>query len=107
MLRIHRAARVRGCRGCQRLRSGSGLVWGPTDGPNCCHFTRSILDRGGWENTVMTNSHYTATNPLLAVGVGSGATSPMPASMMATDQLAQLQFWSLTRQSHFRACFLS
>jgi hypothetical protein len=38
----------------------------------------------------MINSNYTAENPLMAVGVGSGATSPMLASMMTTDQLAQL-----------------
>jgi hypothetical protein len=53
-------------------------------------YSRSSLDRGGWENILMTNSTYTATNPLMAVGVGSGATSPMPANSMATDQLAQL-----------------
>jgi hypothetical protein len=53
-------------------------------------YTRSNLDRGGWENTLMTNSNCTATNPLMAVGVGSGATSPVPAGMMATDQLAQI-----------------
>ena len=39
-------------------------------------YTRSRLDRGGWENTWMSNSNYTAPNPLLAVGIGSGATSP-------------------------------
>lgn len=38
-------------------------------------YTRSTLDRGGWDNTVMHNSEYTAANPLLAVRVGSGATS--------------------------------
>jgi hypothetical protein len=53
-------------------------------------YTRSILDRGGWENTWMTNSNYTAANPLMAVGVGSGATSPVPASMKADEHLAQL-----------------
>jgi hypothetical protein len=53
-------------------------------------YSRSNLDRGGWENTLMTNSNYTATNPLMAVGVGSGATSPMPASMKVEEHLAQL-----------------
>jgi hypothetical protein len=38
-------------------------------------YTRTNLDRGGWVNTLMRNSGYTAVNPLLAVGVGSGATS--------------------------------
>jgi hypothetical protein len=53
-------------------------------------YTRSILDRGGWENSLMTNSEYTAANPLLAVGVGSGATSPAMERMQASDQLASL-----------------
>lgn len=38
-------------------------------------YTRTILDKGGWENTLMSNSKYTASNPLLAVSIGSGATS--------------------------------
>lgn len=38
-------------------------------------YTRSVLDKGGWENTLMRNSNYTAANPLLAVSIGSGATS--------------------------------
>jgi hypothetical protein len=38
-------------------------------------YSRPILDRGGWENKLMTNSEYTAANPLLAAGVDSGAIS--------------------------------
>jgi hypothetical protein len=53
-------------------------------------YSRSILDRGGWENTLMTNSEYTAANPLLAVGVGSGATSLGVERMQISDQLALL-----------------
>ena len=53
-------------------------------------YSRSILDRGGWENTLMTNSEYTAANPLLAVGVGSGATSVVAQRIQTLDQLALL-----------------
>lgn len=41
-------------------------------------YTRAALDRGGWENTLMHNAEYVAPIPLLAVGVGSGATSAAP-----------------------------
>jgi hypothetical protein len=53
-------------------------------------YSRSSLDRGGWENILMTNSTYTATNPLMAVGVGSGATSPMPTGIKTEEHLAKL-----------------
>ena len=53
-------------------------------------YSRSILDRGGWENTLMTNSEYTAANPLLAVGVGSGATSVVVERTRTLGQLALL-----------------
>jgi hypothetical protein len=53
-------------------------------------YTRSLMDKGGWENTLMTNSEYTAANPLLAVGVGSGATSPAVERTDSFDQLASL-----------------
>lgn len=38
-------------------------------------YTRPMLDRGGWDNTLMRDSGYAAANPLLAAQVGSGATS--------------------------------
>jgi hypothetical protein len=53
-------------------------------------YTRPVLDRGGWENTLMTNSEYTAANPLLAVGVGSGATSVVAERVALSPQLAAL-----------------
>lgn len=53
-------------------------------------YTRSILDRGGWENTLMTNSEYAAANPLLAVDVGSGATSRVAERTEIPPQLAYL-----------------
>ena len=37
-------------------------------------YTREALDRGGWVNTVLTNSEYASGNPLLAVRVGEGLT---------------------------------
>ena len=37
-------------------------------------YTREALDRGGWVNTVLTNSRYASGNPLWAVRVGEGVT---------------------------------
>jgi hypothetical protein len=37
-------------------------------------YTREVLDRGGWINTILTNSIYASGNPLLAVRVGEGVT---------------------------------
>lgn len=37
-------------------------------------YTRALLDRGGWENTILANSRYASGNPLLAVEMGSGMT---------------------------------
>jgi hypothetical protein len=53
-------------------------------------YSLSSLDRGGWENTLMTNSNYTAANPLMAVSVGSGVTTPVAPSIEAFERLAQL-----------------
>ncbi len=38
-------------------------------------YTREALDRGGWVNTVLSNSEYASGNPLLAVHVGEGLSS--------------------------------
>jgi hypothetical protein len=41
-------------------------------------YTREVLDRGGWVNTVMTNSQYASGNPLSTVRVGEGLTWRVP-----------------------------
>ena len=51
-------------------------------------YSRTALDKSGWENSFMSNSNYTAPNPLLAVGVGSGATSPVAEGTKAVEQFA-------------------
>lgn len=51
-------------------------------------YTRSSLDKGGWKNTLMSNSNYTAMNPLLAVDIGSGATSRLVENHKMPRQLA-------------------
>lgn len=38
-------------------------------------YTRELLDRGGWRNAWVTEAHYAAGEPLLAVAVGAGVTS--------------------------------
>lgn len=38
-------------------------------------YTRTALDRGGWENPFMPDAHYATGNALLAVGVGEGVTT--------------------------------
>jgi len=48
-------------------------------------YTRSMLDSGGWVNTLMSNSIYTAAHPLMTVAVGSGATSPADISAEAVS----------------------
>lgn len=35
-------------------------------------YTREVLDRGGWVNSVLTNSEYASGNPLLSARVGEG-----------------------------------
>lgn len=37
-------------------------------------FNREMLDRGGWQNTFLSNSRYASGNALLAVQVGEGVT---------------------------------
>ena len=60
-----------------RFRWFSGYIRCDPNGVAGWESRRANLDRGGWENTLMTNSSYTATNPLMAVGVGSGVTTPI------------------------------
>lgn len=38
-------------------------------------YTRDLLDRGGWRNAWVADSHYAAGEPLLAAAVGAGVTS--------------------------------
>lgn len=38
-------------------------------------YNRDMLDRGGWENVVQTNSRYASGNALLAVRLGEGLTT--------------------------------
>jgi type II secretory pathway pseudopilin PulG len=38
-------------------------------------YTRAALDRGGWENPFVPDTHYAAGNALLAVGVREGVTT--------------------------------
>ena len=39
-------------------------------------YTRAVLDRGGWVNSLMRNSQYASGNPLLAVQNGEGVIIP-------------------------------
>lgn len=42
-------------------------------------YTRDMLDRGGWVNAFIADDHYAAGNTLLAVAVGEGVTTSVPA----------------------------
>lgn len=50
--------------------------------------TRAALDRGGWSNPWMRGGRYAAGEPLLAVAVGGGVTSPGEQPLAAAPLLA-------------------
>ena len=43
------------------------------------YYTRDMLDRGGWVNAYVDDSHYASGNALLTVRVGDGVTTRIPA----------------------------
>lgn len=51
-------------------------------------YTRPVLDRGGWSNPWTDGGRYAAGEPLRAVAVGSGVTSPGMASSEPARLLA-------------------
>lgn len=59
--------------------TGSPVAQGPSTDERLMQIvaahTRDALDRGGWQNTVLTNSRYASGNALLTVRVGEGVTT--------------------------------
>ncbi len=54
-------------------------------------YSRALLDRGGWTNPYVSEDHYAAGEPLLAVRIGEGATTRTAAIAPARSELALLQ----------------
>lgn len=48
-------------------------------------YGRSLLDRGGWLNPYVNEAHYSAGEPLLAVGIGEGLTTRIAARPPALE----------------------